>query len=177
MKKSIAFLALLAGFWSCNQPKQEVKEPEPVVEKPAPIAFGESKYSDLCKQSMAALSSGDVDGFLVNFADNAVYRFNNGDSIAGKTAISSYWKERRTKVIDKIEFTNDIWLPLVINEYQGVRTGTWVLAWFETSAKYKTGKSMHQWVHTLYHFNGTGQVEEVIQYLDRAPIMEAMKKN
>ncbi|MBK8280123.1 MAG: nuclear transport factor 2 family protein [Saprospiraceae bacterium] len=47
------------------------------------------------RQSIAALSAGDADGFVAGYADNAVYMFNNGDSLAGKAAIAEYWKRRK----------------------------------------------------------------------------------
>jgi hypothetical protein len=51
-----------------------------------------------------------------SYADNAVYAWNNGDSLTGKAAIGEYWKKRRTEVIETITFTNDIWLPVKVNQ-------------------------------------------------------------
>ena len=124
------------------------------------------------------MTTKDIDGFVSNFADDAVYVFNNGDSIAGKQAITEYWTDRMTNAIDEIGFSNDIWLSLKVNESsQGVMTGNWVLGWFQVTATYQaTGKSMTQNIHTLYHFNDSGKFDRVIQYLDRASIMAAMTK-
>lgn len=178
MKNLVVLIALMIFLWSCNQPKPEETVQEAVVpEAPAPLAFGDMKRSDLCKEAMTQMSNGNVEGFVSSFADDAIYRFNAGDSLVGKSAITTYWKERRTNVIDKLEFSNFIWLAIDVNESrQGVRTGNWLLSWYKTSATYKSGKSMTQWMHTLYHFNAEGKIDEVIHYLDRAPVNAAAKK-
>ena len=112
-----------------------------------------------------------------SYADNAVYAWNNGDSLTGKAAIAEYWKKRRTEAIDTISFSNDIWLPVKVNQPQRTEApGVWLLGWYQTAAKYKTGKSMSQWIHTLIHFNNEDKIDRVLQFLDRAPINAAMKK-
>lgn len=178
MKNLIVLIACMTLLWSCHQPKQEeVVQNSEVVEKPAPLAFGDMKRSDLCKEAMTQMSNGNIDGFVSSFADDAIYRFNAGDSLVGKPAITAFWKERRTNVIDKLEFSNFVWLAIDVNEsQQGVRHGNWLLSWYKTSATYKTGKSMTQWMHTLYHFDAEGKIDEVIHYLDRAPVNAAAKK-
>ena len=179
----IVFACVLFVVTACNvsTPKEEsvpaVTASEAPAEK-APIEFAPSKYSDVCKSSLAGLSSGNIDAFVKDMSENCVYRFNSGDSIAGKAAITKYWTDRRKNVIDKINFSDEIWLPLNVNENNpdDVRRGTWVLSWFTTSATYKSGKSMTQSIHTLFHFNDSEQIDEVIQYLDRASINAASKK-
>lgn len=107
-----------------------------------------------------------------------MYRWNNGDSLAGKKAIVDYWKARRSNVIKTIDFTDDIWLAVKVNtpanRYQA--PGNWVLGWFRTTAKYVTDKSMVQWIHTDYHINDDGKIDLCIQYVDREPINAAAKK-
>ena len=77
-------------FWAC-QPKPA----EPVADiTPKAIEFADAKYIEMGKQAMTKLAQGDVDGYLSNYADNAVMQWNNGDSIATKTAIATYWKEK-----------------------------------------------------------------------------------
>ena len=177
------FALLLFVVTACNvsTPKEEsvpaVTASDAPAEK-APIEFAPSKYSDVCKSALAGLSNGNIDAFVKDMSENCVYRFNSGDSIAGKAAITKYWSERRTKVIDKISFSEDLWLPLSVTDANtdNVRRGTWVLSWFTTSATYKTGKSMTQSIHTLFHFNDSEQIDEVIQYLDRASINAASKR-
>ena len=112
------------------------------------------------------------------FADNAMYRWNNGDSLVGKKAISDYWKKRRTEAIDSISFSNDIWLSVKVNEPQQTvqAPGVWLLGWYAINAKYKTGKRMMQWIHADMHFDAQDKIDIFIQYLDRAPINAAMKK-
>lgn len=174
MKKLFVFLLLVGGLWSCGQEKAEVAA---VVEppKPQPIEFADAKFSDICKQNLASLASKDVDAFVSSMSDNAVYRFNSGDSIVGKPAITAYWKDRMTNAITSLQFSNDFWLSLKVNESpQNVTLGNWVLGWYNVTATYKTGKSMTQGIHTLYHFNANGKMDEVIQYIDRASINAAM---
>ena len=50
--------------------------------KPQPAEFADSKYADIGRKGDAALSSGDIDGWMSSFADNAVYTWNNLDSLA-----------------------------------------------------------------------------------------------
>ena len=173
--KKLMIVLVVAALWSCTKPQPAVQE---AVMAPTPaMEFADAKLSDICKQGLAGLSSGDIDSFVSAYADNVMYRFNNGDSIVGKAAVTAYWKDRRTNVIDKITFTNDIYLPIKVNESKLVQTGNWVLAWFNTSATYKaTGKSMSQSIHNLYHFDANSKIDLVVQYMDRAPIMAAMKK-
>src|SRR4029078_13187738 len=122
-------------------------------------------------------AAGDIEGYMSNFADNAVYHWNNGDSIVGKAAISDYWKKRRGDVIDSISFKNAIYLPVIVNKPQALEAkGTWLLSWYQTNAKYKTGKSMTQWMHADMHFDANDKIDQVFQYRDNALIQEAMKK-
>jgi hypothetical protein len=87
--------------------------------KPPPQSeFADPKYTAIAKQGLSQLASGDIDGWMGSFADNAMWRYSAGDSLSGKTAIAKYWKERRGKVIDSVSFTNDIWLPLNVNQPQ-----------------------------------------------------------
>jgi hypothetical protein len=135
------------------------------------------KEADGVKASFAALSKGDVDAMLTNYADDAVHYWSGGDSAAGKTAIADYWKGR-WKLIDSLTFSETIVLPIRINESQSPQyasPGKWVLAWTFSHVKYKNGKKLDFWAHTDYYFNEAGKVASVIQYIDRAPIMEATK--
>ena len=183
MKRQIAFALGVLALWSCNSPKP-ADEPantnvQPVAaEAPRPVEFADQKYVDICKDGMAKLSAGDVDGFINNYADNAVYRWNSFDSVAGKPAIAEYWKNRRQNVITKLAFSDDIWLALKVTDQstQNVRKGNWVLAWYTTDATYKSGKSIHQAMHMLYHFNEEDKIDEIIHYLDRGAVQAAAGK-
>lgn len=182
-KLMLSFMGLVL-FIACNNEKpaenKEAVSATGTEAKPQMDAeFADAKYMDIGKKGLADLSAGNVDEWMNSFAENAMYRWNNGDSLAGKAAISDYWKKRRTTVIDSISFSNDIWLPVKVNKPQQPSVqapGTWLLAWYKTTAKYKTGKSMTQWIHTDMHFDATDKIDIVIQYLDRVPIAEAMKK-
>ncbi|MEP6795497.1 MAG: nuclear transport factor 2 family protein [Saprospiraceae bacterium] len=144
----------------------------------APAEFADAKYSEIVKNGQAALSKGDVAAWLSSFADNAVYVWNNGDSLAGKAAITAYWTKRRADVVDSLTFKNQIYLPIQVNTPQSVEApGVWVLAWYQTFAKYKTtGKKMNQWMHADTHFDANGKIDRVILYSDRSLINAAMTK-
>jgi hypothetical protein len=183
MKKLISLAFMLSFLCACTNSKpadQTAAATDTVTASQAktqPAEFADAKYSDIGKKGLAGLSSGDIDGWMSTFADNAVYIWNNGDSLAGKPAITAYWKKRRTEVIDSINFKNEIWLPIKVNQPQSVeQPGVWLLSWYLTSAKYKTGKRMSQWIHTDSHFDANDKIDRVIQYLDRAPINAATKK-
>lgn len=183
MKKTIAFACITSLFFACTNQnpaeKTEAKTDTTAVApaKPQPAEFADAKYADIGRNGLAALSSGNIDSWMTSFADNAVYVWNYGDSLVGKAAISAYWKKRRGEVIDSISFTNQIWLPIKVNQPQSVeQAGNWVLSWYLVSSKYKTGKRMSQWIHADLHFDANDKVDRLIQYLDRVPIMAATKK-
>lgn len=141
-----------------------------------PAEFADMKYAAIGKKGLEALSSGDIDGWMTNFADNAVYQWNNGDSLAGKQAIRDYWKKRRTEVIDSLTYSSPIFLPIKVNKPQSVEApGIWLLSWYKVDAKYKNGKKMTQWMHADMHFDAADKIDLAIIYMDRAPINEAMK--
>ena len=86
-------------------PKEEAKAAAPgVASAPAvtpPVEFADMKYADILKSGQAALAKGDVPAWMASFADNAVYSWGNGNSIAGKPAITQYWTKRRAEVYDQ----------------------------------------------------------------------------
>lgn len=177
--KKLFVLALCASIFACKneKPAEEKTETIPAETKTAPAEFADAKYTETGKQNSAAFASGDIDTWMSSFADNAVYAWNTGDSLSGKTAITDYWKKRRSEVIDSISFSNDIWLPIKVNEPQSVEApGIWLLHWYKTTAKYKTGKSMTQWMHTATHFDANDKIDRVIQYSDRALINAATSR-
>jgi ketosteroid isomerase-like protein len=184
MKKAIAVAFAIPLFLACSNQKTEDKvatADSAVASVPAkvlPTEIGDPKYVEIAKAGHADLSSGNIDAWMATFADNAVYIWNNGDSLAGKPAITAYWKQRRGNVIDSISFTHDIWLAVKVNEPQQPENlpGNWVLGWYLTQAKYKTGKRMAQWVHTAMHFDANDKIDRVVQFLDRVPIIAASKK-
>jgi hypothetical protein len=144
---------------------------------PAPVELADQKYIDMGKKAWEQFESGDIDGWASRFADNAIFRWSSGDSLTGKAAIVKYWKDRRMNVIDSLDFTNEIWLPVTVNQPQGPEAkGVWLLNWFQVKATYKNKQSLTFWVHTDMHFNNDNMIDECIQYIDRAPIRAATGK-
>ena len=185
MKKLIALAAGCIFLISCNDEKKDdatsttAADPTAVTAKAESpqTEFADAKYSEIAKNSLAKLSAGDVPGMLNDYADTSVYVWNNGDSLAGKKAISDYWTKRRGEVIDSVTFTKQIWLPVKVNRPQSVEApGVWALGWYMVEAKYKTGKKMVQWMHMDLHFNSADKIDRSIHYLDRAPINSAIAK-
>ena len=178
MKNVLLFAFCFTVLVGCKKEKSmETPAVTSSETKVQPVEFADSKYTVMGKKSLEDLTKGDMDSWMSNYADNANYYWNSGDSLVGKPAIDKYWRNRRADVIESITFENDIWLPTKVNSLQNVKkSGIWLLSWYKTTAKYKGGKSMTQWIHTLYHFNENDKIDEVNQYLDRAVINEAMKK-
>lgn len=186
MKKLLLGVFISAFIISCNDEKKEEKpaatEPAATTDakKPATEILDLSE-ADGVKAGFAALSKGDVDAMTASYDDNIKYRWSAGDSAIGKQAVIDYWKGR-LKLIDSLNFSEVILLPIKINESQSPQyatVGKWVLAWNLSHVKYKNGKTLHFWVHTDYHYNDAGKVDAVVQYIDRAPINAAtmgMKK-
>jgi hypothetical protein len=184
MKKTIAMAIAISLFFACTNQKTEDKAAtttDSAVTAPAkqqPVEFADAKYADIGKMENSSMASGNIDAMMSGFADNAVYVWNNGDSLAGKPAITAYWKKRRADVIDSINFSQEIWLAVKVNQPQqpAQTPGVWLLSWHLTSAKYKTGKRMAQWMHSATHFDANDKIDRVVQFLDRAPINAATKK-
>lgn len=177
MKKLFLLVLCASVFVGCK--KETVAEPtamEPAAtETVAPMEFADAKYSEIGKKALEALSKGDVDAWMSNYADNAKYYWNSGDSLVGKPAIDKFWRDRRTNVIETIVFEKDIWLPIKVNEKGNIpMDGYWLLSWYKTTAKYKGGKSMTQWIHTTFHFDANDKIDMVHQYVDKAAINAAM---
>ena len=177
--KKLLFLAIgLSLLAACTNEKPAEKKTEAVLEvKAQPAEFADPKYAEIGKKILAALSNGDMAGYTASYADNAVYQWNNGDSLAGKPAITEYWTKRRTEAIDSVTFSNEIWLPIKVNQPQSVEApGIWLLGWYQVNAKYKTGKRMVQWMHIDFHFDASDKIDRVVQYVDMVPINAAMTK-
>jgi hypothetical protein len=174
-KLSLGMIAFLFFVVACNN--EAKKEAATSETKNQPAEFAAAKYVQVGKDFLANMTSGNMDSWGNAMADNVVWLWNNGDSVAGKQAVIAYWKDRRTNAIESISFSNDIWLPIKVNQPQQTeQAGVWLLGWYQISAKYKTGKSMGQWSHIDYHFDANDKVDRIIQYIDRAPINAAMAK-
>ena len=181
MKQTIGFLFLAIIFAACNNDQTAANNSSTTMDSTSTevntrgYEFGDDKYVQMAKQTMQDLSSGNVDGFLSAYADNAIYRFSGGDSLNGKQAITDYWKKRRSEVIDSLSYSSEAWLPINVSNpmYSGQLTGNYALTWNMVTAKYKSGKSMSQRMHMVFHFDNNDKVDRVTQYLDRVPVMAA----
>lgn len=174
MKNSVTLLVMFILLWSCNAPPK-VEEAAPA--KPQPVEIADAKYIGIGKQGLEDLAKGNVDGFINAMAENVTYKWNNGDSITGKTNVAAYWKERRTNLIDTIAFTNDIWLTIKANEPpKNVAPGIYLFGWYDTHVTYKNGQSIKMNIHNVYHLNNEDKIDFVLQYLDRALVNAALAK-
>jgi hypothetical protein len=146
--------------------------------KPMPSEFADPKYMEMGKQMMKRFEEGNMDAYGDYFADNAVYQWSSGDSLAGKKAIVDYWKNRFSNVVQSVKLTNDIWLPIKVNVSQKGPDvpGVWLISWQQVNATYKNGKSLQFWVHQDFHYDKNDKVERLIMYMDRAPINAALGK-
>ena len=181
MKKLILSVFCAVLFIACKKEATPEAAPTPksdTAEAPAPAEFADAKYTEVGKNAIAAMAAGDMDGWTANFADNAKYYWNGGDSLVGKPAIDKFWRDRRANVIESISFKNDIWLPIKVNKPQQKieKPGVWLMGWYQVTAKYKRGKEMTQWMHILYHFDANDKIDEVNHFVDRAVINAALPK-
>ena len=174
-------MLLLAGlvFISCNSNDGEsaiVKEASAEAPAMPQAEISDSKFTEMGKENLRHFEAGRMDEWAAQFADNAVYAWSGGDSLVGKQAILDHWKKRRLDVIEKISFTNDIWIPIKVNVPQKGpdMAGNWLLSWYQVDVSYKnSGKPLSFWVHTDFHFNDQNKVDRAVQYIDMAPIKEA----
>lgn len=171
-------VVLLVG---CNKPAPatttDATADSTAIVTPPPAEFADAKYAAIGKAMQDAMVKGDMDAWLSNFTDNAVYVWNRGDSLAGKPAIEKFWRDRRANVLDSISFSDNIWLPVKVNQPQSVEApGVWLLSWYQVNAKYKNGKKMSQWIHNDMHFNSEDKIDRAIQYIDMDLVKAAAGK-
>ncbi len=182
MKKVFIGFCLAGVLLACNNQTAET----PMVKNTATTndgkmqsaEFADPKYMDIGKQMLVSMEQGKMDDWANVYADNAVYNWSSGDSLAGKKAIMDYWKNRRANVIESIHFSNDIYTSLKVNQPQKGpdMPGVWLLSWYQVNVKYKKAKQpIMFWVHTDHHFDDNGKIDRTIQYIDRLPIEKAMK--
>jgi hypothetical protein len=169
--KKILVIVLLSSLYACNSPKPETDEP---AAKPRSIEFADEKYIEIGKKSLTQLAQGNIDGFVADNADNAVFSWSSGDSLSTKEAIVTYWKDRRANVIDTIRYESEIWLPVKANQAPPA-VGVWLLNWANFTVRYNNGKTVKMWIHNAFHFDDTDKIDWAIQYVDRAPIAAALE--
>lgn len=180
MRKFVLSFLLLGILAACNNEKAADVSSDATKDgaaKKPQAEFADLKYVDMGKKSLQQFASGDIDNWGSNFAENAVYQYSSGDSLAGKAAIVAYWKDRRAKYIDSMSATNDIWLAVKVNESQRGPDvpGVWLMNWHQVTAKYKSGKTISFWVHLDFHYNDADLIDRVVAYVDRAPINAAIE--
>ena len=181
MKRTIGFLFLAVIFAACSNDQTAADNSSTTMDSASTevntrgYEFGDDKYVQMAKQTMQDLSSGNIDSYLSVYADNAIYRFSGGDSLNGKQAITDYWKKRRSEVIDSLSYSGEVWLPINVSKPMSPNqlAGNYALTWNMVHAKYKSGKSMSQRMHMVFHFDNNDKVDRVTQYLDRVPVMAA----
>lgn len=181
MKNVVVICVCLAIAMGCTKPQEQAPEqaPEPVADAKSQTAeFADSRYVEIGKKALAALNANDLDTFLSSFSENSRYYFSGGDSLIGKPAITSYWKDRFATLVDSASFYNDIWTPLKVNVSQQKSDipGVWLLCWYQVSVKYKNGAKLSYWVHTDFHFDSSDKIDLTVLYMDRAPIIKALAK-
>ena len=181
MRKILLGTICLFILAACKDAAEEKTPPTAIAgentKTPPPVEFADQKYIDMGKKAWEQFAAGDIDNWVSTFSDKIIYRWSAGDSLAGKEAVVKYWKDRRANVIESIELSNDIWLPVKVNEpQQNEAKGTWLLNWHKVKATYKNKESLTFWVHTDMHYNNENQIDEIIQYIDRAPIQAALAK-
>ena len=182
MKKLLFGVFISLFIISCAEKAEEKSStqdatPTSTDAKKPPTEVLDLSEADVVKAGSNALANKDIAGMVANYADDVRYFWSGGDSVIGKQAVVNYWNGRM-KIIDSINFSETILLPIRINESQSPQyatVGKWVMAWNFSHVKYKNGKTIHFWVHTDYHFNDEGKINTVVQYMDRAPILEATK--
>ncbi len=177
MKKLIFILPALILFFSCGQKQAEVQVAESAIQEPEEvpgIVLTNEKYVPECKAAMAAMSQGDMDGFTALTSDDVVYMFNHGDSLVGKSAVAEWWNNRFETDLESVTFSREVWLSVdAVQPTYAVEPGDYVMAWFMVNGQYKTGNSMNQFIHIVYHFNADGKADRITQFVDRVPIMIA----
>jgi hypothetical protein len=144
--------------------------------KKGPAELLDMSLAEPMRASFTAFTKGDIDGFTSEFADNVKYYWSGGDSAIGKQAAKDYWTGR-WKLIDSLSHSDDIYLPIQVNESQTPleRTGKYLLHWTLITVKYKNGKKLTFWLHNVNHYNDAGKIDEVVSFYDRAPIVAATK--
>lgn len=184
MKKMFLLAAVAMLLFACSNEKKDDAKTEGTStstmsstdKKPAAELLDPS-LADPIKKSFAAFAKGDIDGMTADYDDNIRYSWSGGDSAIGKKAVQDYYAGRR-KLIESINFSGEIALPLQVNESQQPKyapNGKWVLYWTMADVTYKTGKKINFWMHNVNHFNDAGKIDFIGQYIDRYPIIEATK--
>ena len=177
------FFILATFLFACNNEKKDeagasadTKSSASTAKPPVELIMDSSLIAST-KATMAAFENKDVNGYTANMDDNIKFRWSGGDSLVGKQAVKDYYTGR-FNIIDTIKFSNPIFLPIMANVSPNggvTAAGKWMLSWYQVNVKYKNSKRIGFWIHHAQHYNNAGKIDEMAQYIDRAPIMEATK--
>ncbi len=182
MKRIILIVFISTLLFACNNEKKdetaatasEVKSDK--ASAPVELIM-DSNFVNATKATMAAFENKDINGYTANMDDNIRLLWSGGDSLVGKKAVTDYYTGR-FGIIDSIKFSNPIFLPVMANVSPNggaTAAGKWMLNWYQVNVKYKNGKRIGFWVHNAQHYNDAGKVDQIAQYIDRHPIIEATK--
>lgn len=182
MKKIMSFFILAAFLFACNNEKKDeapatADSKAASTEKAAVELIMDSNLVASVKGTMAAFENKDIAGYTANMDDNIRFLWSGGDSLVGKKAVMDYYTGR-FNIIDSIKLSNPIFLPVMANVSPNggaTAAGKWMLNWYMVNVKYKNNKRLMFWVHNAQHYNDAGKVDQIAQYIDRHPIMEATK--
>lgn len=163
--KKIIVLLVCGTMAACNLVKEE-----------PPVDIADPKYITLSKEVLNALCRGDMEGFIKPYTEDAIYRWNYGDSLVGRQAILDYWKERRSSVIDTITYKNEAWLAIKANDVpKHIKPGVYALGWADFTVTYTNGSSIDMNIHTIFRYDKDDKIISTLQYLDRSLIANALK--
>lgn len=185
MRKFVLPFLLPIFFFACKDDKKAAEAPADAMVKTASTSsdsksqaaeFADPKYMDWGKGMMKEMADGNYDAYGSHFADNAVYQWSSGDSLAGRDAIVKYWKNRRATVLKSVVYANDIWLPIRVSQPQRGpdMKGVWLMCWQQVTPTYNNGKTLTFWTHQDMHFNDSDKIDRLVVYMDRAPINAAL---
>lgn len=181
MKRILSVIFIASLLVACNNEKaaETAATPEVKADKAAaPVELiMDSNLVNSVKAAFTAFENKDIDGYTANLADDVMFRWSGGDSLAGKQAVKD-WFTGRFNIIDNIKFSDHIFLPVMANVSPNggaTTSGKWMLSWYQVNVKYKNGKAIMFWAHNAQHYNSAGKVDQFTQYIDRHPLMEATK--
>lgn len=173
-----SFFILLA---SCTNPETA----EPAMVKAAAtnatrdIEMGDQRLAHAVKQMNEDFQKGNMEAWLRRYTEDAVFVFSCGDSLVGREAIAQYWKERRHRLMDTIEMSSEVLLPVSINTPTAnqYKKGNWLLNWYQVHVRFQNKEELSFLVHVDHHFDSAGLIDRSIQYMDFVPIRNALQKN
>jgi hypothetical protein len=171
MRRIIAITAI--GFWLTGCSGQQ---PPSQLAQTKPVDIGDESFIETGKKFHEAFAKGDVEEWLRNFTDDALFARSGGDTLMGKVSIYKYWKNHWSQ-IDSFSFSETLWLPIAVNQPQpGTLPGNWALAWYRFEATLENGTKVMQWGHDAIHFNSNRKIDRFFQYVDLLPINKAMEQ-